>query len=58
MVHGTLKTTNIYFLNKEIKISDYGLLTLKKFMKLTRGYCNKSVYTAPEILAEKCTDLV
>lgn len=54
MPHGTLKSTNVYFLNKDVKIADYGLLPLKKFMRLTRGYSNKSAYTAPEILAEKC----
>lgn len=38
---------------ENIKISDYGLQSLKKFINLTAGYTNKSVYTAPEILTEK-----
>lgn len=54
MPHGTLKTANIYIHHKEIKIADHGLLSFKKFMKLTQGYSNKSFYTAPEFLAEKC----
>jgi serine/threonine protein kinase len=54
MPHGTIKTRNAFLDGKEVRLADYGLLPLKKFLKLTRGYSNKSVYTAPEILADRC----
>jgi serine/threonine protein kinase len=52
--HGTLKINNIYLSGTHIKIADHGLLSLKKFMSITQGYCNKSIYTAPELLSGRC----
>ena len=43
----------IRYVNNYIKISDHGLLSLKKLLNLTKGYTNKSIYTAPELLNEK-----
>lgn len=45
--HGTLKVNNIYVLGTHVKVADHGLLSLKKFMSITQGYSNKSIYTAP-----------
>lgn len=45
--HGTLKVNNIYISGTHIKVADHGLLSLKKFMSITQGYSNKSIYTAP-----------
>lgn len=45
--HGTLKVNNIYLSGTHIKVADHGLLSLKKFMSITQGYSNKSIYTAP-----------
>lgn len=49
--HGTLKVNNIYIAGTHIKVADFGLLSLKRFLSITKGYTNKSIYTAPELLS-------
>lgn len=36
--------------NDRIKLVDFGLFALKKYISLVDGYTNKSGYMAPELL--------
>lgn len=53
-IHGHLSPNNILFDKQyNVLIGDIGFDNLKKFMSITNGYSNKSVYTAAEHLAQK-----
>lgn len=40
-------------MKKKLHFTGLGLLSLKKYLSLITGYTNKTMYSAPEILADK-----
>jgi len=52
--HGHLIPNNIMMTpSGDIKIIDFGLAPMKKYISLTSGYTTKCSYTAPELLKDR-----
>eukprot|EP00742_Colponemidia_sp_Colp-10_P003483 GILJ01003710.1.p1 GENE.GILJ01003710.1~~GILJ01003710.1.p1 ORF type:complete len:573 (+),score=49.04 GILJ01003710.1:67-1785(+) len=56
VVHGHLTTKNLLVGDNmnNVLIADLGLERLKKYAGVVCGYSNKSAWTAPELLADRC----
>lgn len=53
IIHSHLSNSNILLDKKmDVKISDVGLMSLKKLISIKYGYSNKTHFTAPEHLVE------
>lgn len=53
IVHGCLTPEHIFYDGSQIVLNGCGLHSLRKYLSLITGYCNKSLYTSTEHLKDR-----